>query len=78
MPLTPEGRRLRARVAILSRYHPDHPDQPDLVAARRDLKADTAEQYVRDLVDGWPALTDTQRGRLAALLHGGEGGDDGG
>ena len=39
---------------------------------------DTAEQYVRDLVDGWPALTDTQRGRLAALLHGGEGGDDGG
>jgi hypothetical protein len=75
MPLTPEGRRLRARVAILSRYHPD---QPDLVAARRDLKADTAEQYVRDLVDGWPALTDTQRGRLAALLHGGEGGDDGG
>ena len=75
MPLTPEGRRLRARVAILSRYHPD---QPDLVAARRDLKADTAEQYVRDLVDGWPPLTGTQRGRLAALLHGGEGGDDGG
>ena len=66
MPLTPEGRRLRARVAILSRYHPD---QPDLVAARRDLKADTAEQYVRDLVDGWPPLTDTQRTALRAILQ---------
>jgi hypothetical protein len=73
MPLTPEGRRARARVAILSRYHPD---QPELDQARRDLKAIRAEQYVRDLVDAWPPLTDAQRGRLAALLVDG-GVDDG-
>jgi hypothetical protein len=37
-----------------------------------------AEQYVKELVDGWPPLTPEQRGRLAALLAGsGEGGDDG-
>jgi hypothetical protein len=77
MPLTPEGRRLRARVAILSRFHPD---QPELDDARRDLKASTAEQYVRDLVDSWPPLSDSQRSRLAALLAGSdpEGGSDDG
>jgi hypothetical protein len=68
MPLTEEGRRLRARAAAVTRHHPD---QPELVAdTRRQLKADAAERYVRQLVDHWPPLTDTQRGRLAALLAG--------
>ena len=67
--LTPEHRRLRARVAGLSARHPDQPERAD--EARRDLKAIQAERYVRGLVDSWPPLTDAQRGRLAALLAGG-------
>lgn len=68
VPRDPEIRRLRARVARVARYHPD---QPELAADdRRALKAAVAEQYVRELVDGWPPLTPDQRGRLAALLAG--------
>ena len=68
MPLSPEGRRLRARAAAVTRHYPD---QPELAAdARQQLKADAAERYVRDLVDSWPPLSDAQRGRLAALLTG--------
>jgi hypothetical protein len=39
-----------------------------------------AEQYLKELVDGWPPLTPEQRGRLAALLAGSdaEGGGDAG
>ena len=67
MPLTPEGRRRRARAAALSRHHPDRPE----VAAedRRTLKADAAERYVRELVDSFPPLTAEQRARLASLLQ---------
>jgi hypothetical protein len=72
-PRDPDVRRARARLAAVRRHHPD---QPDLDAdARRDLKAANAAQYVRDLVDGWPPLTDQQRGRLAALLTGTGNGD---
>jgi hypothetical protein len=71
--LSPEQRRQRARVAAVTRHHPD---QPELDAdARRDLKAANAAQYVKDLVDGWPPLTPEQRGRLAALLTGAGDGD---
>jgi hypothetical protein len=62
VPLTEEGRRLRARAAALARHHPDQPEP------RRTMKADAAERYLRDLVDTWPPLTPEQRGRLAALL----------
>jgi hypothetical protein len=74
VPRDPEIRRLRARVARAARYHPD---QPELAGDdRRALKAKVAEQYVRDLVDSFPPLTDAQKGRLAALLNG-TGGEDG-
>ena len=78
--LSPEHRRQRARVAALSRHHPDRPELADdarrqLQAAQADNRAWQAEQYIRDLVDGWPPLTDAQRGRLAALLTDSEGGD---
>jgi hypothetical protein len=73
VPLTEEGRRLRARAAALTRHHPDQPELAD--DTRRQLKADNAEQYVRQLVDTWPPLTDEQRGRLAALLAGAGDGD---
>jgi len=75
VPLSIEGRRLRARAAGLTSRHPNQPDVA--IDERRQLKADAAERYVRDLVDPWPPLTDSQRGRLAALLTGsGEGADD--
>jgi hypothetical protein len=66
--MTPEQRQQRARVAALSRHHPE---------LRRDRKAAKVEQYVQDLVDGWPPLSAEQRHRLATLLDNGapEGGD---
>jgi hypothetical protein len=75
-PRDPEVARARARLAPVRRHHPD---QVDLTAdARRDLRVANAGQYIRDLVDAWPPLTDSQRGRLAALLDRGgqEGADD--
>ena len=73
--MSPEIRRLRARVAQAARYHPHQPELAD--DDRRALKAKVAEQYVRNLVDTWPPLTDAQKGRLATLLADG-GVDDGG
>lgn len=57
----------RARVASLSRSRST--DDPALVNARRDLRAARAEEYVRQLVDTAPPLTDAQRDRLALLLR---------
>ncbi len=57
----------RARVAALSRSRT--PDDPDLANARRDLRVTRAEDYIRELVDAAPPLTDEQRLRLSALLH---------
>jgi hypothetical protein len=73
-PVSPEVRRARARLGAVRRHHPD---QPDLDAdAVRDLRVANAAHYVRQLVDGWPPLSDAQRGRLAALLVGGAGQDE--
>ncbi len=58
----------RAKVASLSRSRTS--DDPDLVAARRDLRAARAEDYIRKLVDAAPPLSDEQRDRLALLLRG--------
>ena len=62
----------RARVASLSRSRT--PDDPDLVAARRNLRAARLEDYIRRTVDAAPPLTAEQRDRLAVLLRG-EAGD---
>ena len=59
----------RARVASLSRSR--KPDDPDLVKARRDLKAARLEDYIKKTVDAAPALSPEQRDRLAVLLRGG-------
>ena len=61
----------RARLAALVRRgaEPERIEQ-----ARRELRAATAETYIRKLVDGWPPLTDAQRERLSLLLH--PGGND--
>jgi hypothetical protein len=57
----------RARVAALSRSRT--PDDPDLLDARRNLRAARAEDYIRALVDGAPPLTDEQKHRLSVLLN---------
>jgi hypothetical protein len=69
MGLSPEDRRRRARGAALTRHHPDQ------VEPRRELKADAAERYIRELVDTFPPLTPEQKSRLAVLLLV-PGGDD--
>jgi hypothetical protein len=66
-PLSPDQRRERGRIATASRWRRD---DPTLVEQRRDFRADRAEQYIRDLVNGHPALTAAQRERLAQLLRG--------
>jgi hypothetical protein len=57
----------RARVAALSRDRAL--DDPDLLDARRDLRAARLEDYIRKLVDSAPPLSPTQRDRLALLLR---------
>ncbi len=57
----------RARVAALSRDRA--PDDPELLDARRNLRAERLAAAIRETVDAAPPLTDDQRARLAALLH---------
>jgi hypothetical protein len=59
----------RARVAALSRDR--KPTDPDLIAAKRDLRASRAEDYISRIVAEAPPLTEDQRSRIAALLQGG-------
>lgn len=58
----------RARVASLTRSRT--PDDPDLLNARRDLKAERLAKYIRECVDTAPPLSAEQRDRLATLLRG--------
>lgn len=59
----------RARVASLSRSRPA--DDPDLVDARRNLRAERLAAHIEKVVAEAPPLTAEQRDRLAALLRGG-------
>lgn len=59
----------RARVASLSRSRT--PDDPDLLNARRNLKAERLAAYVEQKLAEAPPLTPAQRDRLALLLKGG-------
>jgi hypothetical protein len=66
VPITPDGRRRRARVAALRRHHPD---RPDLTADdQRTLLADALERRIRQALDTTPPLNPEQRARLARLL----------
>lgn len=60
----------RARVASLSRSRDK--DDPELLDARRNLRAERLADYIRDTVDRAPALSAEQRSRLALLLQGGD------
>ncbi|PWF88684.1 hypothetical protein [Kocuria rosea] len=56
----------RARVASLARDR--DPNDPELIEARRALRAARLEDHVRATVAAWPPLTDAQLHRVAALL----------
>ncbi|OCB25013.1 hypothetical protein A5674_22185 [Mycobacterium malmoense] len=60
----------RARIASLTRSR--QPDDPELVAARQNLKALRLEEHVRRVVAEAPPLTDEQRDRIAAILRSGQ------
>lgn len=59
----------RGRVAALTRSRP--PDDPELVAARQDLKALRLEAHVRKVLTEAPRPTDEQLQRIASLLRAG-------
>lgn len=63
----PDWPQARGRVAALSRSRT--PDDPDMVAARRDLRAARLAESIRRTVDALPALTDEQRAELARILQ---------
>jgi len=56
----------RARVATLSRSR--RPDDPELVEARRNLRAEYLAEYVARVVAEAPPLTNEQRHRIAQLI----------
>lgn len=66
--------RERAKVASLTRSRPA--DDPELVEARRTLKALRLEDHVREVVASWPPLTDEQADRIAGILRPVAGGAD--
>lgn len=59
----------RARVAALTRSR--SADDPELIEARKNLRYERAADYITELVESAPPLTDNQRNRLASLLTGG-------
>jgi hypothetical protein len=60
----------RARVASLTRSR--EPDDPDLVAARQNLRAERLAEHVARVLNELPPLTDQQIERVAALLRTGD------
>jgi len=58
----------RARVASLTRSR--CADDPELLDARRDLRAERLAEYIKNTVETAPPLTQEQRDRLALLLRG--------
>lgn len=59
----------RARVGALSRSR--RSDDPELLAARRDLRAERLADHIRRVVAEAPPLTPEQRDKLSTLLRGG-------
>jgi hypothetical protein len=60
----------RARIASLTRSR--KPDDPDLLEARRNLRAERLADHIAKVVDQAPPLSAAQRDRLALLLRGGD------
>ena len=68
---SPLWRHLRGRVASLSRDR--SPNDPELLDAKRRLRALSLEEHVAAKVAEFPPLSDAQRARIATLLRGGAG-----
>lgn len=68
-PLSATANRERGRIAALSRSRTS--DDPELVSARRNLRAARLEDHVQRVLAEAPPLTDEQRERIAALLRAG-------
>jgi hypothetical protein len=60
----------RARIASLSRSRTA--DDPTLLEARRNFRAERLAAHVTKVVAQAPPLTPAQRDRIAALLRGGQ------
>ena len=69
MSLAPAVAHHRARTAALSRSR--NPDDPELIEARRNLRAESLAEHVERALSDAPPLTDAQRHRIARLLIGG-------
>lgn len=67
--IAPEVASHRARVASLSRSRANN--DPELLDARRALRASQLESHIARVLAGAPPLTDDQRRRLAGLFTGG-------
>lgn len=59
----------RARVASLTRSR--QADDPELVDARRNLKAERLADHIARVVNEAPPLSSSQKDRLSRLLRGG-------
>lgn len=70
-PKSPLFNHLRGRVAVLSRDR--SPNDPELLDAKRRLRAMSLEEHVAAKVAEFPPLSDAQRARIATLLR--DGGD---
>jgi len=66
--ITPQVAHARATVASLTRSR--KADDPDLGAAREQLREAQLEDYIRKTVDGCPPLSPEQQDRLVVLLRG--------
>ena len=65
----PTWQQERGRIAGLSRDRA--PDDPDLINARRNMRAERLAEHVAKVVAQAPPLTAAQRDRIAVLLRGG-------
>lgn len=76
MPLSSQARRERAKLASTAARAAREPDDPDIAEElderRRDYRFAAASDYIREVVDAAPPLTDQQRRQLAALLTEGD------
>jgi hypothetical protein len=70
-PKSPLVRRKRAEVAALSKYR--DPGHPELLTAKRDLRALRLADYVTEVLSQAPPLTPEQRETIIGLLRAGGG-----
>jgi hypothetical protein len=59
----------RGRIAALTRSRT--PDDPELIDARRNLRAEMLATHVQKVLAASPTLTDEHRARIADMLIGG-------